>query len=820
MPMSVTPRPSSGVTLDAPSGPLAPPGPPPPAADDWRRVLAAIRASRWLIVAVTAVGTVGGVAASRFLKPTYEAHATIWLEITPEPLREHERGPIQTEELFGTATGWLDLLRSHVVLDDVVRQWRLYIKPNSVDDREALATLNVTGEGRPGRYRLDVDKTGKAFRLVDVDKNVVLQQGTVGEEIGTGFAFSWVPPNGALTPGRTVAFTLSTVSDAAQKLGEQLRIRAVQEGNLVTLARRGPDPDQTTGIVNTVAERFITAAADLKRQRLTELTAILQDQLDHAQTNLRSAETALTAFRVTNAVRSTEGPAQGPDGRRITADPTYASYIDLQVALDELERDRLAIARLLTHAPDSGVAVDQLSMIGAVQRSSELTAALKELTDRQAELRALQFRYADTHPPVVRLRAQVDSLSQRIIPRLARTLMAGLASRQREIGQQRDSIARELRTAPPVALTEIRLARDQTNAEQLFTNLQHRYQEARLAEVSMLPDVRILERAVRPTRPTSNTAPLLIIAAFLSSFGVGVAGAVVRERVDHKVRYPDQVSHAMGLAILGAVSHVRQNGNGRKWGPFGRPHGPREADVEDGSRAVEAFRAIRLNVHYAAGASGPLLLAVTSPGRGEGKSFVSANLALAFSAVGYRTLLIDGDVRLGGLHRPLRTVRRPGLTDALAGLAATEGIVQTTPHANLWFVAAGSRMHRGPELLCSDAMPRVLATFRPSFDVILVDSAPLAAGVDPYAIATATGNVLVVMRTGMTDRGVAGAKVEMLHRLPLRVLGAVLNDVSPGMAYDYYGYGLTGYNISEEDPAGVAAKTLMSDPSAAASKKP
>jgi Mrp family chromosome partitioning ATPase len=114
-------------------------------------------------------------------------------------------------------------------------------------------------------------------------------------------------------------------------------------------------------------------------------------------------------------------------------------------------------------------------------------------------------------------------------------------------------------------------------------------------------------------------------------------------------------------------------------------------------------------------------------------------------------------------------------------------------------------------------MPRVLAA-RPSFDVI--SSTARRSRRASIPIATATGNVIVVMRTGMTDRGLAGAKVEMLHRLPLRVLGAVLNDVSPGMAYDYYGYGLTGYNISEEDPAGVAAKMLMSDQPAPASKKP
>ena len=80
--------------------------------------------------------------------------------------------------------------------------------------------------------------------------------------------------------------------------------------------------------------------------------------------------------------------------------------------------------------------------------------------------------------------------------------------------------------------------------------------------------------------------------------------------------------------------------------------------------------------------------------------------------------------------------------------------------------------------------------------------------------------MIVVLRTGMTDRGLAEAKVEMLHRLPLRVLGAVLNDVSAGMAYSYYGYALTGYNIREEDPTGSETTMLMSDQSAPESKKP
>jgi len=771
--------------------------PPPP--EDWRRVLMAVRTFKWLVIGVAAAGALAGVVGARFLKPTYEARATVWIEIHDASVRDKDQGPIQTGELLGTASGWLDLLRSHVVLDDVVRQWRLYLKPKAAADTAALATLTVPGDVRPGRYRLEQDATGKGFRLLDRSDGTVLQQGVPGDSIGAALGFAWRPPVAALAPGAAVEFTVRTISEAAQQLAEELRIRAALDGNFVRIARRGPDPALLTGTVNAVAERFVAAAADLKRQRLTELTAILRDQLDHAQSNLRAAETALTAFRVHNAVRPSEGPAQGADGRRITADPTFASYVDLQVALGALVRDREAIGRVLAHAADSGVAVDQLAMIGAVQRSSELTGVLKELSDRQAELRAMRFRYADTHPPVRRLALQVDTLARRVIPALGRTVMAGLAAREQELGARLDSISRALRSEPPVALSEVRLARDQANAEQLFSNLQQRYQEARLAEVSTLPDVRILERAVRPTRPASNTAPLLVLVAFITSLGAGVLAAVLLDRTDPKVRYPDQVTRAMGLPILGAVPHVDRNGK--------RGRG----DDEGGARAVEALRGIRLNVQHAYGAAGPLLVTVTSPGRGEGKSFVSSNLAQAFAGVGYRTLLIDGDVRLGALHRAVRRARRPGLTDVLAGRIAVEPVVQTTLHPLLCFIGAGSRMHSGPELLCSAAVPRLITALRGSYDAIVVDSAPLAAGVDPYALGTATGSVLLVLRTGVTDRTIAAAKVDVLHRLPVRVLGAVLNDVRPGAAYSHYSYSLAGYDVQEEDPEGVAREILLPD---------
>src|SRR5213078_1526335 len=159
--------------------------------------------------------------------------------------------------------------------------------------------------------------------------------------------------------------------------------------------------------------------------------------------------------------------------------------------------------------------------------------------------------------------------------------------------------------------------------------------------------------------------------------------------------YPDQVSREMGLTILGAVPHLRTLPHGR----HGRGRVP-----EDVNQVVEALRAVCLNLVYAHGGRAPLLVTITSPGPGDGKSFLAANLAHTFAEGGHRTLLVDGDIRRGVLHRRLSARRRPGLTDYLRGEVPLEAILQPTGCHTLTLIGCGTRAHNAPELLGSQAM--------------------------------------------------------------------------------------------------------------------
>jgi tyrosine-protein kinase Etk/Wzc len=397
---------------------------------------------------------------------------------------------------------------------------------------------------------------------------------------------------------------------------------------------------------------------------------------------------------------------------------------------------------------------------------------------------------------VQRLGGDIATLERQTIPALARSVAGELGVREAELGRRIDAGSQNLRQIPPRAIEEARLRRRVTIAETMYATLQQRFEEARLAEASTIPDVRILDGAVAPQRPVKNTAPRVILVALFASLGVAIVAAVLLDRADPRVRYPDQVSRDMGLAILGALPHIK----GRR--EAGDGAGERREDI---AQLVEALRGACLNLVYAYGAAGPMLVTITSPDAGDGKSFVAANLAHTFAEGGYRTLLVDGDIRRGVLHRRLSTRRRPGLTDCLRGEVSLEAIAQETAYPSLTFIGCGTRVHNAPELLSSQAMAQLINQVRPVYDVILVDSPPLAGGVDSFVLGTLTGNLLMVLRTGHSHREMAAAKLQMLHRLPVRLLGAMLNDVPPDASYGYYryySYYLPGYEAADEHAGG------------------
>jgi capsular exopolysaccharide synthesis family protein len=743
-----------------------------------RRYLLALRRYRWMALAIVALGTGMGVVVARGAQQKYTARATLWIETG----RAQETGaPIRSGELLQQGA-WVDLLRSSAVLEPVVREQRLYVSPHAQADSALFRDFGATDALVPGDYRLAVDPRGTFTLYADGDS--VVQRGTAGQAVGAAAGFRWAPPASRLRPGSEVAFSVAAPGEVAQRLAEQVKTRMAEDGSFLSLELSGTNPARLRRTLGALTDRYVAVAADLKRARLGELSGILDEQLAFAAQNLRDEEGALEGFRVRTATLPSDRGVAGAGAA--PADPTFANFFSLSVEREQARRDREALERALgTPGPGGGISTSALEAVPAVRASSAMTSVLQQLTAKRAELGALSTRFTEEYRPVRQAQQDVQELEQRAIPSLASSLVAELRAREASLDRHLGTASGQLRQAPSRAIEEARLRRRAEIAENLFRTLQARRDEARLAAATAVPDIRVLDAASASREGQGGSPMLVMLLWFAGSCAAAAAGAVGLDRASSRLHYPEQVTQDLGLPILGTVPNVHRVG--------------RMAGAQARAQAVEAFRVIRLNLRFAAqGQSGPLTVAISSPAAGDGKSFVAANLAIAFAELGERVLLIDGDTRRGTLHQRFETPRRPGLTDFLAGRLTREEMVQPTGYPNLELIPSGTRMLNGPELLGSAAMAELLATVRGQYDVVLVDTPPLGAGVDPLIFGTLTRDMLLVLRSGATHRGVADNMLDVLDRLPVRVLGGVLNDVSDGGVYSYYGY-LPGYAAHDEE---------------------
>jgi succinoglycan biosynthesis transport protein ExoP len=746
----------------------------------WARYFAALRRYKWMILLIVGAGTAAGVGITRFLVPEYQAQGTLWIsDAGPQ-----NRGPVRGEELLGNAA-WADLVKSSTIMERVVRRLSLYLWPTNPADSAAFAHFEPAPGLRPGTYVLHTDAAGKHYTLT-TREDAVLERGTVGDSIGRALGFLWAPAPHTLGSNRAIEFTVANPRTVATGLANRLDVSLPERSTFLKLSLTGRSPQRTAAILNAVMTEFVATAGDLKRRNLTETSRTLQQQLDSAREALRSSEAALQSFRTNTITLPSEAmaaPAPVPGAAADPGNPVLGNYFAQKLQLDAIEHDRQALENLLRDP--STISADAFMTIQSAHAAPDLQAALEELSKREAALRTAREVYTDEHPTVQGLLASVRTMRTQTIPQIVRNLVRQLERQEANLDAQLSASSAQLKAIPPRTIELMRLQRDVATKANLYTMLQSRYEEARLAEASAIPDVSILDTAVAPLTPTRNMAPNIIALALLASLGGAVGLALLLDHTDTRFRYPEQATGDLGLSILGAVPTIKRGRGG-------------DPDPEEAAQVIESFRSIRLNLTNAYAASGPITLTVSSPGAGDGKSLVASNLALSFAEAGYRTVLVDGDTRRGQLHAMFGANRRPGLLDYLSGDALLEAVLRPSTHEKLMLIPCGTRRHRGPELLHSQAMVQLLTELRARFDVVLVDSPPLGAGIDPFVLGAATGNIVIVLRTGATDRKMAEAKLKLIERLPIRVLGAVLNDIRARGVYRYYTY-LYGYTTSEDD---------------------
>jgi succinoglycan biosynthesis transport protein ExoP len=283
--------------------------------------------------------------------------------------------------------------------------------------------------------------------------------------------------------------------------------------------------------------------------------------------------------------------------------------------------------------------------------------------------------------------------------------------------------------------------------------------------------VRTIEPATFEPTATPALSRYLALGAALGLLA-GLAFALVRQRLDGTIRSNGDAQRATGTAL---VSRVYENDQLSKL--------PESGLLEESSPMTKAFRALRLNLEHAGGASRPQVVVVTSAAPEDGKSTVAVGLSVSLSRSGSRVLLVEGNLWRPRLTRYLGLAASDrGLTDVLAGTADVQEVSLSSNDSRLTVLPAGPMPEDPGEILGSKEMHTLLQGLREAYDYIVIDTPALLPLVDGAALSALADGVLLVTRYGRTQRDELTEAATAIAAVDARLLGVVLNRVPVSVA--------------------------------------
>ncbi|HEY9293506.1 MAG TPA: polysaccharide biosynthesis tyrosine autokinase, partial [Microlunatus sp.] len=296
-------------------------------------------------------------------------------------------------------------------------------------------------------------------------------------------------------------------------------------------------------------------------------------------------------------------------------------------------------------------------------------------------------------------------------------------------------------------------------SEELATRI-HDLETPRLRGASLV-NVTMTQPAELPLTPSSPRKLLDLLIGALAGAAIGLVLALIRHHFRRRIETAEDVRAVTGAAPLGLTMAVR----GKKANPL--------VALERRSAAAEEYRTIRTTLDLRPGGWQGHQIVISSPGRGDGKTTVAANLAISWAQSGASVCLVDADLRDPAAGKLLEVTTDSGLADVLTGKENLEDVLQQSQIENLSVLPAGPPAMDPPGLLESSRMRALAAVLQNRFDVVIYDTPAMLAVADAVVISEIVGGLIVVARSGSTTRDDLATCLEGVADSGQNLLGVV-----------------------------------------------
>jgi capsular exopolysaccharide synthesis family protein len=428
-------------------------------------------------------------------------------------------------------------------------------------------------------------------------------------------------------------------------------------------------------------------------------------------------------------------------------------YNDL---MKELEKTRSDIKIVLASDPTLKL-TDGKGDNPSLQR---MMAASQQLSQVNMQIMQMEMTYGAAYKPLQQLKTVAAKFDEEYRAAKAEALKTSDKQQQIEALRQNEKDL-QARIDPLFA---------QMNQLELSENLRRQ-----IAPVQRLEDGRVERKPSSPKK--TNTLALAAVIGLV----LGCATALLRDRMDNRLRTIEEVQGYVGLTILGVVPRM----------PGRRTAVARAMAVhlDPRSEVAEAYRTIRTAVYFTGQGAGnrAKTLLVTSPEPGDGKTTSASNLAIAIAQTGRNILLLDADFRKPTQHKNLDVKDSVGLSSVLAGIETLDRAIQRTGVEGLDILPCGPIPENPSEILNSQEFGELIDRLALKYDHILFDSPPCNLVTDARILGAVCDASILVLRAEKSTRKAAEHARNALLSVGSNLLGVIVNDVPRGKGYEVYG---------------------------------
>lgn len=630
-------------------------------------------------------------------------------------------------------------------------------------------------------------------------------------------------PSAAGAPASIEAGNTAPDKEAARALKKfkaNLKVNAISGTRLIAVSYMHPDPNMAAKIVNRLVSDFIEYNFQVRYNATTKATDWLGSQLVELKSQLEQSQQRAVQLQKESGIFGQD------EHNNIVL--TRLEQLNNQVTSAEADR---VVKESVYRLSRSGNPELIAGMLGAQPERSMPEAAnpaslLNNLRQQEATLKSeyadASAKYGPAYPRLIQIKEKLNSVRSSLAAELAK--VAGRAKSEYELAASREAAARKAFAEQKAIAaqmndkaTDFLIAKHEAESSRvLYEHLLEKLKEAAVLAGLHSNALHVVDPARAPTVASKPNVPLYLGFGLFSGLLLGLVSVFIVEATDRTVRDVQAIETTTRVPVLGVIpdaglvpdggfkllpkSSMRESANGTTQDALFRGLG--------NPAVAEAFRAVRTSLLLSRLDESSKVLMVTSGMPQEGKSFVSLNLAAAFTYSGARVLLVDADLQRGSLSRALNQCARIGLSDVVRGapnfgahlpssemllkhLDASAAYRQIDYIPGLTFMPAGDSSRDASELLGSHQMSAIIESWRDQFDYVLIDTPPILPLTDAVVLSRKVDAAIVVVRFAVTSQPCIQRTIRLLRDVQAPRLGMLINAMDRHSP-EYYQY--SGFN--------------------------